>query len=179
MDLLNNLKGTINSVSKDVANKVSTSTSIAKLNSKIKENEQMSMQVKLELGGAVYEAWDGSQDSPFAGFLVKLKTLDEEKAAYQKEIEQIQEEIKRLQEEKERLQQEKIYAANAMICPECAMRNNEGAKFCIRCGKPLADVNQNFAPEQENQKRCHVCGNIVGDDELFCINCGTKIGDSQ
>lgn len=170
MDFLNNLKGTINSVSKDVVNKVSSSTSIAKLHSKIKENEQKSLQVKTELGSAVYEAWDKLENSPFAEFLMKLKELEEEKLTYQKEIEQIQEEMARQQAEM-------ISTEKAIRCPVCGKMNEEGARFCMYCGNQFEVSHKGSDNNVAQQKICHNCGNIIGEGELFCIKCGAKISD--
>lgn len=201
MNFFDNLKGTFDSVSKDVANKVNITTAIAKLNAKIKENDQMSDQVKMQLGTAVYEAWNQSEESPFADFLMRLKKLDEEKQNYQDEIVKIQEEAARLQAEKEQRQadaarmraeeerrqaEQREAAINnneaVNVCPSCGTSNDMDARFCVHCGQPLPEKEEEasetvepIADEEQAQKVCPSCGNVIQEGELFCINCGTKI----
>ena len=48
-----------------------------------------------------------------------------------------------------------------LIC-ECGEVNDEGSKFCKKCGKPLF-------------KTCPYCGQEVDVDSEFCNHCGRKI----
>ena len=51
--------------------------------------------------------------------------------------------------------------AKTVVCPNCGSDNNENAKFCSQCGKPLNLV-------------CPNCGKNLRVGTKFCPECGTK-----
>ena len=133
---------------------------------------------------------------------MEIKRLGEE---YDEQTRIRQQELKEKQEqrEKERIERErenKMQAAisvpdeNTVICSFCGTVNNEDAKFCIGCGKKIEYI-QNIPAEMEVkedtevkkdtesdtetavQKACKICGNVLGDGEIFCTQCGTKNED--
>ncbi|MBN2027919.1 MAG: zinc-ribbon domain-containing protein [Actinobacteria bacterium] len=58
------------------------------------------------------------------------------------------------------------------ICPRCGSeQQQEGMKFCMKCGTPLADPRQ-----QENQLSfCPGCGNRLQEGTRFCRKCGRPL----
>ena len=56
-----------------------------------------------------------------------------------------------------------------MICNQCGKENNEGAKFCEKCG---AGLGESFCPE---------CGHTNHADAKFCKECGNdlKVGAAK
>ena len=48
-----------------------------------------------------------------------------------------------------------------IIC-QCGQENEQGSKFCSRCGSPLI-------------KTCPNCKNTVDANDQYCNNCGTKL----
>ena len=49
-----------------------------------------------------------------------------------------------------------------MICPQCGNVNQEDARFCTRCGRPLSRI-------------CVVCGTANSPDARFCNQCGSPL----
>jgi class 3 adenylate cyclase/ribosomal protein L40E len=49
-----------------------------------------------------------------------------------------------------------------MICPQCGNVNQEDARFCTRCGRPLSLI-------------CAVCGTANSPDARFCNQCGSPL----
>jgi hypothetical protein len=58
-----------------------------------------------------------------------------------------------------------------MQCPHCGAQMPEGARFCARCGQPLAAN----APERV----CPHCGQPVGADKAYCPQCGQPTSLSE
>lgn len=84
---------------------------------------------------------------------------------------------------------------NALICANCGAPLKEGQIFCINCGTKAAadaprpafsamrdDKTEMVAEEtvmdseiQETSARCPSCGAEIGEGQVFCIHCGTKL----
>jgi RNA polymerase subunit RPABC4/transcription elongation factor Spt4 len=65
-----------------------------------------------------------------------------------------------------------------MFCPHCGSKVNEGSGVCQACGQEIID----FSGELEAQvvrssavETCLNCGAPLGQDELFCGQCGTRV----
>ena len=61
-----------------------------------------------------------------------------------------------------------------MKCPHCGQNLTEGARFCNRCGQPVA--RQPVPPEnQKSGKTCSYCGQSLLPGALFCNKCGKPL----
>lgn len=48
--------------------------------------------------------------------------------------------------------------------------NDDNCSFCESCGVPLQDLKT-----ENHEKICPVCGNPLGEDDIFCDSCGSKV----
>ena len=55
-----------------------------------------------------------------------------------------------------------------MNCTKCGAELKPNAKFCVKCGTPVAQANN-------NQNTCPKCGAELKPGAKFCVKCGTKI----
>lgn len=94
----------------------------------------------------------------------------------------------------------RISSASSLIqerhCPQCGILANPGQRFCIQCGAKLEDENafsgvkpmmttdsvqdayagiQESVQEKNIVKKCPICGAVVGDDDVYCMECGMKL----
>ncbi len=61
-----------------------------------------------------------------------------------------------------------------MKCPHCGQNLTEGARFCNRCGQPVA--RQPVPPEnQKSGKTCSYCGQSLLPGARFCNKCGKPL----
>ena len=52
---------------------------------------------------------------------------------------------------------------DVIICSKCGERNDDGDRFCKRCGQPIL------------KRRCPNCLSFVDEDSTFCPKCGRKL----
>jgi len=57
-----------------------------------------------------------------------------------------------------------------MQCPNCGQENQEGSKFCVKCGKGVNEAGK------ETNICCSSCGEENYQGALFCAHCGASIG---
>lgn len=57
-------------------------------------------------------------------------------------------------------------------CARCGFQNNEGKRFCVRCGAPLP------GPVTPSFVRCAACGHQTQSGKRFCGRCGTPLAAS-
>jgi len=62
-----------------------------------------------------------------------------------------------------------------IFCEQCGNKLNEGAKFCGKCGTPVA-AGQAETHEMSAPAACTQCGTPLAEGEMFCANCGAKVG---
>ncbi len=62
-----------------------------------------------------------------------------------------------------------------IFCEQCGNKLNDGAKFCGKCGTPVA-VGQAETHEMSAPAACTQCGTPLEEGEMFCANCGAKVG---
>ena len=60
-----------------------------------------------------------------------------------------------------------------VFCPNesCKKELEPSAKFCTVCGTKIE--------KKSKQAICQKCYNLIGEEENFCMNCGTKKPDIQ
>lgn len=64
---------------------------------------------------------------------------------------------------------------NEVKCPYCGLPNNKKDKFCIHCGKPLAQTNETPKFQNTSKKFCTKCFTQNGEGNNFCIKCGNNL----
>lgn len=65
-----------------------------------------------------------------------------------------------------------------IICPYCGKENSANVKFCIHCGLPMNNVEQNdhLSYDTSGDRYCDNCGYKLSDGDVFCNNCGCQLG---
>ena len=59
----------------------------------------------------------------------------------------------------------------AMICQQCRIPMNEGARFCSQCGTPV--------PQPPVTLVCQKCQSELPEGAKFCTECGTSVPEPQ
>lgn len=62
-----------------------------------------------------------------------------------------------------------VAPSTTATCPACGRSVENGVKFCTFCGSPMN------APAEPVPNKCPTCSSEYADDDVFCINCGTKL----
>ena len=65
------------------------------------------------------------------------------------------------------------------FCEQCGNKINDTAKFCDKCGTPVASGQteaQAEIPQASVSTACAQCGAPLEEGEMFCANCGAKVG---
>ena len=64
-----------------------------------------------------------------------------------------------------------------MFCPECGIRNSEGASFCVRCGvsliadQPESAITMSYLPSDEEGEP-HALAAVAGDEACLVLRSG-------
>ena len=154
-----------------VSVKSSTYLEIEKLKTKVGNTAGKMDVVASEMGAAVYSQWkDGSVNMEYIGTVcTHMKELEEEIAGYQAQIGQ-------LEQEKAKILggDGTVYGiagrGNGLTC-DCGSVNEQEARFCISCGKPLIKPEE----REENARTCPSCGKVVEQGARFCCGCGKTL----
>lgn len=124
-----------------------------------------------EMGAAVYGQWkDGSVNMEYIETVcTHMRELEDEIAGYQAQIGQLEQEKAKI------LGGDGTVAGAAKNCNgiacECGCVNEQGARFCVSCGKLL------LKPEEKVQttRICPSCGMEVEAGARFCCGCGKPL----
>jgi Zn finger protein HypA/HybF involved in hydrogenase expression len=152
MDIFEKIGSKISSGSKDVAKKAKDMTELARLNSKIKNYEDMIKEIQLQIGRMYFEA---NRDNPAPEYMELFQNVINTQAAIDK-------------------CREEIYAIKgARACTACGAEIPNNATFCPACGakNEVIDVSDAVVADLF----CPGCGAGLPSDTVFCPNCGTKI----
>ena len=112
----NKLKSDIVSVGKDVGNKVSDASAVAKLKMDIHNKEDFMEKQFTELGRAYYLAHKDEEEMPEKEFFKPIAEAEAELA---------------------RLQDELLTMQGAKVCPSCGAKQSKESSFCNSCGAKL------------------------------------------
>jgi ribosomal protein L40E len=67
-----------------------------------------------------------------------------------------------------------------MVCEKCSAQINETAKFCSKCGQPVAEKEVRFiTPKEIRMKTCPSCGTENSLSAKFCKRDGTKLPEIE
>lgn len=83
-----------------------------------------------------------------------------------------------------------VQTAQGVVCPYCGSTNEQGAIFCLSCGRPLQKVScpncgSEMDPEADFCEVCHhyirtdvcsFCGAALSGSEAYCPECGSPRG---
>ncbi len=152
MEFFEKIGNKISSGSKDVAKKAKDMTELAKLNSKVKNYEDMIKEMQLQIGKLYFEA---NRNNPAPEFMELFQNVINAQGA-----------IERCREE--------IFAIKGVrSCVSCGAEIPNNSTFCPACGTknefievPYTAVTDMFCPG---------CGSGLPSDTVFCPNCGTKV----
>lgn len=101
-------------------------------------------------------------------------------------------EIQAKLDEIEREAAEAARAAAGIDCPFCHTHMEAADRFCSGCGKPRVEVEAAIAEAAQASARddgsadgaespvapvCPACGFAVNEGDLFCMSCGSKLGE--
>ena len=112
----NKLKSDIVSVGKDVGNKVSDVSAVAKLKMDIHNKEDFIEKQFTELGRAYYLAHKDEEEIPEKEFFIPIAEAEADLA---------------------KLQDELLIMQGARICPVCGAKQPKESSFCNNCGAKL------------------------------------------
>ena len=128
-----------------------------------------------QLGASLY---DVTKDSPeFRSGREPLydgiAAVDAERASLQAQLDEL-----------ERQTQQAAQAAATFACPFCGARMGMNDLFCAGCGKPIAEIKDAFAAQQQAEapaasataSACPACGAPIAEGDAFCMSCGQKLG---
>ena len=68
-----------------------------------------------------------------------------------------------------------------MFFHDCGANNEDDAKICWKCGKPIVKTPTGASPQQSQEiRKCPICGTIAKNPvATFCGACGTKIPEAK
>ena len=96
--------------------------------------------LKLELGGLMYDSWTSGQDNQN-----RIDEIMNTIKSKEQNIEEQKEIMKNLAVEEQQILGNKQAAANAeqqagavVFCPKCGAQSSAAYKFCSKCGSPLS-----------------------------------------
>ena len=64
-----------------------------------------------------------------------------------------------------------------MNCPHCSSRNDEDARYCTTCGRPVEQSHWPTAPPPKRKMPCGHCGAQIDSDARFCTACGKSVAE--
>lgn len=154
-----------------VSVKSSTYLEIEKLKTKVGNTAGKMDIAASEMGAAVYSQWkSGSVNMEYIGTVCTyIKELEEEIAVYQAQIGQLEQEKVKILGGDEAVPGT-AGCGNGITCA-CGYVNEQGARFCINCGKPLLKSEE---PE-DTTRACPSCGIEVERGARFCCGCGKPL----
>lgn len=61
------------------------------------------------------------------------------------------------------------------VCSECGAKVTKESKFCMECGKPLEEKNNETIEDTQSTVNCPYCNAKITPEDKFCTECGKKI----
>ncbi len=176
MGFLDDLSSTL-SRGKDAAGR---SSRTFKLNSQIREINRRRLKLVAQLGANIYEE---TKNNPYKS--AEYPDLYEAIAACDAERQECQEKLAEIVKEKSAAKPSRSYR-----CAVCGTKMSSRDLFCSGCGTsaaearptPVSDevIEETVTIEGESdleapENICPSCGSVVHADNVFCMNCGTKL----
>lgn len=140
-----------------------------KINSEIKEKENVKNKTAAQLGLMVYAMQKRSE--------IHYEQFDEMCA----EIDNLTNDIEALKVKLMNLQSEGEKETAVGVQCKCGHYNKTGAKFCAKCGSDLS-TQQNETKSENSSDSVVICGNCQNENKSgskFCAFCGEKLESEQ
>lgn len=152
MEFFEKIGNKISSGGKDVAKKAKDITELTKLNSRIKNYEDMIKELQLQIGKLYFEA---NRNNPAPEFMELFQNV----INAQGEIDRCRDEICTIK--------------GVRACINCGTEMPNNSTFCPACGtkNEIIDVPDKAVVDMF----CPGCGAGLYSDTVFCPNCGTKV----
>ncbi len=159
---------------------VNRGTRTAGIRRQINDISAQRQKLAAQLGASLYEATRTNPE-----FLAGRESLYEAIAALDAQRAQLEQTIREIENE--------TVAATVLRCHVCGSTVNANDLFCTGCGtpvskireangiayKPVGGVTVGGAGRTSSGRVCPQCGKPVDDDDVFCIHCGTRIGQAS
>lgn len=129
---------------------------IGKLKTRISTLDKTRTELLTALGAVAYEQYRTS-----SGSVEAFTALGERIRAVELDMAQAHSRLEELETSAE---------AATSACPSCAHPNPLAARFCVKCGTPMA--------EQAPKSACASCGAQLPDGSRFCVRCGAPAQES-
>lgn len=151
MDLLNKAKSSFAMMGKEVTQKASDASGIAKVSLKLKEEEKELQNAIANLGQQYIEQYpdDAMKKFPEISFS-----------------------INKLRENIEKDKRELAIHKGMRICSNCGAEQDKTAMCCTVCGINMDEADRLVAPEPKSAGFCGNCGQPLAANSKFCMNCG-------
>ena len=157
MDFFEKIGRRLSDAGQNVAQQTRDFSDVTKLNSAISDREKRISQMFLQLGQSYYERHKSDEQAEELDIIEQINALYSEISVNQEKIRQIK---------------------NVVKCEKCGADLPPKASFCNVCG-----VKVNQAPpvstNVETGRVCPVCHAVIGADNLFCVHCGAKLGNTE
>lgn len=128
-----------------------------------------------QLGASLYDATKDNPEfrSGREPLYDGIAAVDAERASLQAQLDEL-----------ERQAEQAAQAATTFACPFCGAHMGVNDLFCAGCGKPIAEIKEAFAVQQQTAAPatpaaasvCPACGAPVTEGDAFCMTCGQRLG---
>lgn len=158
MDFFNKAKDSIASASKGITQKASTMTGLARVQSRLKEEEKQLDESLRELGRMFYDNYNEDTKAKFPEMAQQIETL-----------------YRQISDDKI----EMVFLKGKKVCPNCGDELELEVAHCPSCGFNVSDVKGPVRREEAPKAAmfCPGCGNPLAEGAKFCMNCGNRIGE--
>lgn len=175
MGFVNNVRNIINNAGQETVKKANDLGETSRLNGLIAENQNKIRQHYAMIGERYYKAYADCPVEEVRDMVEAIKQMEQTIANCQTQINKIKGIIPCPHCGKDT-------SINAPYCSNCGGKMPQkvekrcafcgsivadGTKFCMKCGKPVAEK-----PVQVAKKQCPQCGMVADANTLFCANCG-------
>lgn len=154
MEFFEKIGDKISTNGRKVTKKAKELTDVARLNSKINEQEQELKNVYIEIGKAYYEATKQEPSPEFLPLFQSVISIQGAIAGAKEEIAQIK---------------------GIRNCINCNAEMANSAVFCPSCGTKNEVIETISEVVDQDESTCPGCNQPIGDESVFCANCGTKV----
>ncbi len=152
MDFLNKAKESLTMAGKEITQKASDMSGIARANLQLREDEKKLREAFRKLGEQFFE------EHP-----------EEATRLFPEQVHDIRSAYEAIEGDKKEL----ISLKGMRICPNCGAEQEQGTSTCKVCGINMDEVED--TSKEESIAYCPDCGHETVAGARFCMNCGAKL----